>query len=283
MKRVEALCTTLLLVAAIHTPARAGLVSVDNGTKNLLSIDETTGAATVLSTLDITGIIGGMTLDPTAQVLYGFDSADLDVISINPLTGDVTVVADLSFEMRALAFDQSTNTLYGVDSVVAQKLYTIDTGSGTAIAGPEIDTVNGGIQGMTFDASGNLFATNVIDDVLLEINTSNGTTTELVNLAPDFSQMFSLAFDQSTGSLFGVNSPAGDDELVRFDPAGPSFLDGASVGTIAGSTDIVSLAVAPSLIVVPEPSTFALLSTSLLGICAAGYRWRRKRKTSLTA
>jgi len=281
MKRGGALCTTLLLVAAIHTPARAGLVSVDNDTKNLLSIDETTGAATVLSTLDITAGIAGMTLDPTAQVLYGFDTGDLDVISINPLTGDVTVVADLSFEMRALAFDQSTNTLYGVDSVVGQKLYTIDTGSGTAIAGPVIDTVNGGIQGVTFDASGNLFATDVIADELLEINTSDGTTTELVDLAPDFARMFSLAFDQSTGSLFGVNSPVGVDELVRFDPAGPAFTDGILVGTITGSTQIVSLADAPLLTVVPEPSAFALLSTGLLGIC--GYGWRRKRKTSLAA
>ena len=280
MNRVGALCAAFGLIAAINPSAKAGMVGVDNLTKNLLSIDETTGAATVLSTLNITAGISGMTLDPTTQTLYGFDTGNLDVISINALTGDVTVVADLSFEMNTLAFDQSTNTLYGVDKALIQKLYTIDTGAGTATVGPTIDTENGGIHGMTFDASGNLFATNTLDDELLEINTSDGTTTMLVDLAPDFDRMFSLAYDQSTGSLFGVNSPAGPDELVRFDPTGSTFTtDGVLVGTISGSTDIVSLADAPSAAPVPEPSSIALLGMGGLGMC--GYRWRTKRQTQV--
>lgn len=278
MNRIGALCTTFVLVAVINAPATAGLVGVDNFTKNLLSIDETTGASTVVSTLNILGGISGMTLDPTAQILYGFDTGNNDVISINALTGDFTVVADLSFEMRALAFDQSTSTLYGVDSVVNQKLYTIDTGSGTATAGPMIDTMNAGIQGLTFDASGNLYATNLIDDELLEINTSDGTTTLLGAEAPEFPRIASLAFDQSTGTLFGVEADIGAPQLVRFVtalPPKPAVYMPVLVGPISG-TDIVSLAVAPSAITVPEPSSLALLATGAFGLF--GYGWRRREK-----
>lgn len=267
------LSTVIILSAAIcHSllvanTASAQLFAVSNedvnGT-NLLTLDKTNGMVITTTPLDIGGV-SGLTFDATSQTLYGFDSLNFDVVEIDTTTGNTAVVADLNFLLNAIAFDTTTNVLIGIDSEVNQNLFSIDTDTGLATEGLLVST-NGGIQGLTFDDSGRLLATDVNLDRLVSIDTSSGNQTNLLDLAPaGFPRMFSLAFDPTTGSLFGVDAPVGQDELARFDPLGPGF-DGSSVGLITGSTNIVSLAFSGQSNV-PEPSSATMVVVGLLALC----------------
>jgi|GEM_PF-5778424 len=147
------------------------------------------------------------------------------LLSIDPETGtgvQVGIIATGLTEVKGLAFDASTRTLFGINR---STLISIDlvTGAQTTI-GP---TGEGSIVDTAFDpSSSTLFAAVNVSgaDELITIDTATGSATS-IGLTPF--NLGAISFGPS-GELFGIET-SGADELVTIDPV---TLAGSRVGEL---------------------------------------------------
>ena len=112
-------------------PETKTLYGLDSSQGQLIAIDTNTGTGTIVGAVGIECF--GLAFDPTLGVLYGSGS---QLIKIDTVTGKGTVLGALGFEdVRGLAFDIKTRTLYGTDRQTNQ-LITINTqtGAGTPVS-----------------------------------------------------------------------------------------------------------------------------------------------------
>ena len=98
--------------------------------------------------------VRGLAFDPAgAGTLYGSDTSFFDqLLTIDTTTGAGTTVGargSLPSRVEGLAFDATTNTLYGTDFTSAQ-LITIDTVTGAGTAVVVGGSTGNGMQGLTF-------------------------------------------------------------------------------------------------------------------------------------
>jgi DNA-binding beta-propeller fold protein YncE len=122
----------------------------------LIRIDPATGMGTEVGTLDpaggtiFNGVLG-LAFDPAgAGTLYGSDTSFFDqLLTIDTTTGAGTTVGargSLPSRVEGLAFDATTNTLYGTD-ISSGQLVTIDPTDGDATA---VGSTGNGMQGLAF-------------------------------------------------------------------------------------------------------------------------------------
>ena len=144
-----------------------------------------------------------------ATILFGIDQDTLVTINLDTgLATNVGMLSGFGF-VDSLAFDATQNMLFGAD-IQTDELVSFDLSTGIAspIGALGFDIVSG----LTFDSTGTLFGVDSATDQLLSINTSTGMGTAIGEIG--FVDVNGLAIDQSTNTLFGVNSPAGADQLV---------------------------------------------------------------------
>ncbi len=135
------------------------LYAVDTGTGELLSINTSSGAVSVIgSGIGFDLINGALAFDPNTNTLYGIGATDIgccgtgpytyELITINTTSGAGAVVGPITgFDgITALAFDPA-GILYGFDETSGQ-LITLNTGTGAASAVGS--TGYSGIQGLTW-------------------------------------------------------------------------------------------------------------------------------------
>jgi len=132
--------------------------------------------------------------------------------------------------------------------------YDTTNGSSSTFA-----NIGGGVRGLAFDGSGNLFASNTNNTI--EKITPGGVVSVFASTGLSAPQ--GLAFD-GAGNLFVANF--GSDTIEKFAPGGAGNLFATTPSGPA------ALAIQPST--VPEPSSLAMVGLGIIGV--AGYLRRRK-------
>jgi len=201
--------------------------------QNLVTVDPTNGAFTVLSNLFLSGAQDSQTFNlvanPAAGKLYGNRMSFVntssgsvfqnELLTINASTG--AVVNSVSSQPNTLVVDQSTGTLFGFDGFslfklnpgtgVTTKVATVNNSFGSYIWSLDIDPNTHIVYASREDISG------PIEDAttrIFTVNTTNGAVTTGTVLAHAVRQ---IVVDPASGRLFGVTESFTHD-FVSIDP-----------------------------------------------------------------
>jgi hypothetical protein len=239
--------------SCVHLRTRT-LVGTDGSGGNLYRIDAATGAAALIGPMGFAA--PSIAVDPSSGVLYAGQGAGFpNLYTVDPNTGAATLVGDTGFigaAVAGLAFDAAGDLYAAVNAMDdggtgADTLAILDTITGVGVAigtfGGGIGSGGGpgGIEGIAFDGSGQLYGTSARQSSsdptavprLYTINVSTGVATvvgPLVNASgsPPAGGVVGLEFD-SGGSLYG-GTGQGTGNLIRINPAtGVFVLIGPSV------------------------------------------------------
>ena len=154
------------------------LYGVDVATNSLVAINESTGQ---LNLVGSTGInfpnTVGLAYDPGNDVLYATSNGiAANLYTVNRLTGIASQVGPLGVNIPGLAFDPTTESLYGV-SGQTNSLYIINTSTGETNLLGELG-INTSFCGLAYDAaSGELYLSDPSSDSLYSINRNDGSAT----------------------------------------------------------------------------------------------------------
>ena len=255
-----------LSAGGIAARAQSTLYGVTFFDNQLISIDQTTGAGTLIGPLGTSSPFG---IANRFGKLYTFSPSNSHVQEINPANGQVNSSisiglgpvqgeGDIAFRPDGIGFLSSAldSNLNPVNDVYS---FDITTGTSTRLGSSSV-----AIDGLAFDGN-TLYALGQGDGRLFTVNQSNGSLSPVGSLGVDQNSPVAGLTVGQNGALFG----AIDDRLYRIDkltgaasPVDASVLD-------FGFSSVSGLAATS----VPEPGTWALISVGLaaLGFC------RRKR------
>ena len=223
---------TLLILLSIPVAAMAQTTSEDRFIGILATGNQTQFTRLVTSTFDQPGVLtevrdfgenpirGCEVLDDGASNEIFCVNFDGSFNRINIETGAITLVDTLEAQegegWEGLAYDESTQTLYGIATVCsgsgATSLYTIDPITATATFVGADNKLTCGVA-VAADASGQLFAIGVRNDALVQINSTDGSQTLVGTLdyAANFSQGMDIDPSDGTCYLFAFNDGEGID------------------------------------------------------------------------
>ena len=138
-------------------------------------------------------------------VLYGLSDAADQLVAIDTASGATTVVGGAGkisgHTWTGLAFDQTTNTLYGISTnVTTSQLYTLDPGVGTATPTVTVDMVLP--IWLAIDTNGVMYSLDIATDRLYTIDPTTGLSTEIgpTGFNANFAQ--DADFDPETNELY---------------------------------------------------------------------------------
>lgn len=264
-----------LLLTSVRADAAQILYGADGSggsLSTLYTINTTTGAATPIGAIGFS--ITGLAFDPTTGILYGATSrlepsGFLGLVTINPLTGAGTAVGLYgtgSETMADISFDSNGN-LFGFLEPSSDDLYSINKSTGAAtLVG---NSPGSAITGLAFDNSDVLYhesagTLNILSATTGLLVTTVGSAGILVGMGMDFDASNTLFAIEKLGS-----GSTGARNLVTVNTS-------TGAATLIGSTQAGLDALAfSSGVVIPEPSSLALLSIGTLGLLV---RRRRKRQ-----
>lgn len=224
----------------------------------------------------------GIAFSPASGTLFGSTAGNIaatagNLVTINPANAQVTVVGPFNIgagvTMTDLAFGPS-GQLYGISSVGGANLYTIDvlTGQATQV-GPAGPTFTSG-GGLAISSAG-IFNGTPTTTQYGTYDPTTGVYTNITNPAkPAGGGGYGALAFSGAGVLYGMNLREGAasghlTHLVTIDgPTGTVTDVGASVPAI----DAIAFSPTP----VPEPGTFALVATAVVGLWWPK-RWRAGR------
>jgi hypothetical protein len=236
MNSREALCLPqllgILVLALILAPGLAAadvLYGANQSGRQLIAIDTVTLEGSVVGLIGIPAV-AGLTFDPD-RVLYGLSVANPDrLITVDPATGAGVAVGPTGVDGdlgAGLASSPLTGTLYAVTGQIGQKLLiTLSPSTGNAaVIGP----VPRSVVGLTFDASGALWAIDGAREELIRIDLATGEVTLVAWGLP--SAIGSLAAG-SSGNFWAVDSSGSNPyRLYSINPAtGATTLQGYVTG-----------------------------------------------------
>ena len=266
-----ALALALLCVAQLASASSSTLYGIEYSTgTGFYNVNQSTGAIALIGN---TGnpATGDLTSNLT-NTIWTPDMANDALLTVNPTTGAITSTTAIMspaggpIPIVSLAWDPVTKVLYGNTSVgfggtQADALYKIDptTGLATLLGTIGYDEV----YALGFNNNGTLYGISQGSNELLTIDTGDGAGTGVAGVG--LSAMFDLAFRPGDDTMFVADS--GTEALYTMDPTTGAV---TLVGPYGSDANVVGLA----FLQTPEPGTFVLLGTGLLGLLGT---IRRKR------
>ncbi|MFN2395795.1 MAG: carboxypeptidase regulatory-like domain-containing protein [Bacteroidales bacterium] len=168
-----------------------------------ISLNLETGASTSIQEVstDVIWMAAGEVADDIWYTV-SYDPANGSLHTVDPATGDYTLVGATGYSLTGLAYDQNSGTMYasGFDGTNSQ-LYTVDLNTGAATLVGQIST--GIVIGIAADADGNMYGIN-LDDNLYTIDANTGTGTVVGPLGVTINYAQDIAFDRDNDVLYGA-------------------------------------------------------------------------------
>jgi DNA-binding beta-propeller fold protein YncE len=280
---LAAALTALLLPGA---SARADVLLGNSVAGSLYDVNTSTGAATNARSTGINSLVGiAFRADGALFGLttFGGTPNPSALFSINPTTGASTLVGSTGLSSifeGDLAFDPTSNTLYGLQNVPTvglRELFTINTSTGAAAVVGDLNLPASDLSAMAFDAAGNLYVIDTGGKLLLRVNKSTAAVTNSVSMSTQLGNAAGMAFSPTTGAAYVADGAAGGTNTLYTLNLTTGAL--APVGGTGGANGLAGLSFVPPLQPsVPEPSTLALgvVTAGLLGLGG----WMRSRRVA---
>lgn len=215
-------------------------IDVSSGINSVVSFDlDAPGTLNTIADLSLTGdnfICAASWADNTWYVSeYGANTLG----TIDPSDGTYTVIGSFGVGINALAYDNSTNTMYGAgyDGTTYSLLYTINLATGAATL---IGTAEAGvIIGLACNTSGTLYAADIVDNNLYSIDKTTGAATVVGTLGIDIAYAQDLEYDNENDVLY----LAGYTSLASLYIVNPATGAATLVGDFPSSTEMCGLAI----------------------------------------
>ncbi len=204
----KVLLVGLFLIGLILSAQSTIYIATDNGT--IYEVDPVNCTSTSLGTINVTGAI-----------LSGFSFYD---IAINPLTEE----------------------MYGVDDVGNLVLIDYENGTGTVIGSNSPPTLNGlGLNALTFDENGVLYAAAGINDFLYTIDLTTGFSDAVGSMGTGLTSSGDLTFFEGQLYLTTSSQNFGQNSLILVHPVNPA--SSQVIGDFNGLTNIFGITSAIAL------------------------------------
>ena len=180
----------------------------------LLKVNPTDAGAYVVSTINLLNVVD-IAFD-TSGTLYAIRNSG-EVYSVNPEDGSTALVANAGINIGSIAFDPTTNELYGTGKVIVgakDKVYKIDlvNGGNTLIGNTGFNVTTNSIE---FDADGNMYGiigAPTEESELISIDKTSGVGASIGMMG--YNEVTGLAFARS--GITGVQE-AGNNSLLPKD------------------------------------------------------------------
>lgn len=144
------------------------------------------------------------------------ESDNSNIWQLDNTSGAMYLIGDAGVSLTGLAYDNSTDTLYGCSSI---ELFTINQANGDASLIGSFNT--GGLMvGIACDINGKMYGEDSVTDSLYEINTATGIATLIGELGIDLNDAQDIAYDKDNNILYSTGykgSTAGGGALGTLD------------------------------------------------------------------
>ena len=285
-------CVTLDAVAqTLYLTTSKNYVSSNAAIGSLYVVDPTNASARLLAAIKVGGSqpvgINGIAVHPSTKVLYGITSAGAglrpSLVTINPKTGEATVIGALGFAGTDLTFDRSGALYAWLSNVNQLGVVDLKTGVATPRGGAIVkgETIGGG---MAIDSKGiALVASTTAAGTLDSVDTRTGAIAPgpVLSGAPYLSAIHSMTFSRF-GTLYAINSNLGIPSKAALVTIGPAT--GVVTGLGALPDDAHGLAFSPDVVAseVDEAAgkrTAQIVAVVLgLGMVLSLWIWMRRRR-----
>jgi hypothetical protein len=194
---------------------------------------------------------------------YGAVYGDNTLITLDTVTGARTVIGNIGIGLSGIAFDYTSNTLYGVDWNTTNSnssLFAINVGNGSAtligVASTDL------LIDLACDTNGTLYATGITNDQLYTIDKSTAVATAVGALGFDAGYAQDMEFDHNNNTCYytAYNATSGSGEMyVVNTTTGAATL----IGAFANGAEITGFAIPfTSNAVITDASVSAITAPS---------------------
>jgi hypothetical protein len=252
-------------------PALAGSIYSVFYDNRFGAIDSSTGAFTEIGTIPIAQSAG---IAYTGNGTLYDQSIQSELIAIDPISGAASIIGNAGLQLSSVGFAGGLNGLFEVDYM--SNLYSINpnTGAATLVGATGLASNNGGWDTSLSDSGTDLYFTaggaGAIDQ-LYKINLATGVATDLGSTGVTgiagsaiISGYLDL-FQYNAGTDYIYSAPLGSTDFIAGAVLATQIVDG---GTVLGTSGYIADAN------VPEPVSFLLFGTGLIGLGRLGRRHR---------
>lgn len=179
---------------------------------------------------------------------------------LDPATGTATLISTQSTSFQDMAYDYSTNKMYGINST---GLYTIDLNTGyftfiNAVAGMTETPIT-----LACDLAGNMYSIEVTTGYFYSINKTTATATLIASTNTPTRYRQTMGFDHNTGILYWANCNEDDGVFGIINPATGSV---TSLGMLGANIELIGFYVPYTAVLTcdaPTNMTVASFETEL--------------------